>query len=113
MPRGMPTAPYGATTGAKRARGCSSNLRDQQAAGRFQKREHSRKPDELYPLMGGVQSRPLPPALRPGQRFVWTSWGQEADRPDVRMAAEIGVDRMQTGCRFEWSGDAASLVLQL
>jgi N6-adenosine-specific RNA methylase IME4 len=56
------------------------------AAGRRQvnylssrKREHSRKPDELYPLIGACSPGPFIELFARGVRAGWTVWGNEAD----------------------------------
>jgi N6-adenosine-specific RNA methylase IME4 len=61
------------------------------AAGRRQvnliasrKREHSRKPDELYPLIQACSRGPYLELFARGTRSGWASWGNQADdyRPD-------------------------------
>ena len=44
-----------------------------------QKREHSRKPDELYPLIEACSPGPFLELFARGQRPKWTSWGNQAD----------------------------------
>lgn len=43
-----------------------------------QKREHSRKPDELYDLIESCSSGPFVELFARGQRPNWTSWGNES-----------------------------------
>ena len=62
------------------------------AAGRRQvnfiesrKREHSRKPDELYPVIETCSPGPYLELFARGERPKWSSWGNQADaayRPD-------------------------------
>ena len=47
------------------------------------KREHSRKPDELYPIIEACSRAPFIELFARGSRPGWTSWGQEVDRPDL------------------------------
>ena len=44
------------------------------------KREHSRKPDELYPIIEACSRGPFLELFARGSRPGWTSWGQEVDR---------------------------------
>ncbi|MDR3313584.1 MAG: S-adenosylmethionine-binding protein [Oscillospiraceae bacterium] len=46
---------------------------------RTQKREHSRKPDEIYPLIERCSSAPFLELFARGQQPGWTSWGNEAN----------------------------------
>ena len=43
------------------------------------KREHSRKPDELYPIIEACSRGPFLELFARGGRRGWTSWGNEAD----------------------------------
>jgi N6-adenosine-specific RNA methylase IME4 len=43
------------------------------------KREHSRKPDELYPLIESCSPGPRLELFARGTRQGWTSWGNQAD----------------------------------
>src|SRR5262245_53373337 len=43
------------------------------------KREHSRKPDELYPLIEACSPGPFMELFARGVRPGWTQWGNEAD----------------------------------
>jgi N6-adenosine-specific RNA methylase IME4 len=43
------------------------------------KREHSRKPDEQYPIIEACSSGPYLELFARGERKRWTSWGNEAD----------------------------------
>jgi N6-adenosine-specific RNA methylase IME4 len=43
------------------------------------KREHSRKPDELYPIIEGCSPGPRIELFARGIRQGWTCWGNEAD----------------------------------
>jgi N6-adenosine-specific RNA methylase IME4 len=72
------------------------------AAGRRQvnylssrKREHSRKPDELYPLIEACSPGPFLELFARGMREGWTVWGNEADedyRPTWRTYAHSSSD---------------------
>lgn len=44
-----------------------------------QKREHSRKPDELYPLIEACSPGPYLEMFARGSRKGWTTWGNQAD----------------------------------
>ena len=44
-----------------------------------QKREHSRKPDELYPIIESCSSGPFLELFARGVRPGWTVWGHQAD----------------------------------
>ena len=44
-----------------------------------QKREHSRKPDEQYPLIEGCSKGPRIEMFARGPRLGWTVWGNQAD----------------------------------
>ena len=49
------------------------------------KREHSRKPDELYPIIEACSWGPFLELFARGERARWKSWGNQADaeyRPD-------------------------------
>ena len=52
------------------------------------KREHSRKPDELYPIIEACSPGPFLELFARGSRPGWTSWGLEVDRPGLPIAAE-------------------------
>lgn len=43
------------------------------------KREHSRKPDEQYPIIESCSSGPYLELFARGERPGWSSWGNEAD----------------------------------
>ena len=45
------------------------------------KREHSRKPDELYPIIEACSRGPFLELFARGGRPGWTSWGNEASLP--------------------------------
>jgi N6-adenosine-specific RNA methylase IME4 len=45
------------------------------------KREHSRKPDELYPIIEACSRGPFLELFARGQRAGWCSWGEEASAP--------------------------------
>lgn len=52
---------------------------------RSQKREHSRKPDEQYPIIEGCSWGPRMELFSRGKRKGWTVWGNQADesyKPD-------------------------------
>jgi N6-adenosine-specific RNA methylase IME4 len=44
-----------------------------------QKREHSRKPDELYPILEACSPRPFLELFARGPRNGWQSWGHESE----------------------------------
>ena len=44
-----------------------------------QKREHSRKPDELYPLIESCSPGPFLEMFARGSRHGWSTWGNQAD----------------------------------
>ena len=52
------------------------------------KREHSRKPDELYPIIEACSRGPFLELFARGSRPGWTSWGQEVRPPEMTIAAE-------------------------
>ena len=52
------------------------------------KREHSRKPDELYPVIEGCSRGPFLELFARQRRPGWTSWGNEVDGPAMPIAAE-------------------------
>ena len=53
------------------------------------KREHSRKPDELYPIIEACSRGPFLELFARHTRPGWTSWGQEVADPELgTMAAE-------------------------
>ena len=56
-----------------------------------QKREHSRKPDELYPLIEACSPGPYLELFARGTREGWASWGDQADmpRPAAKPPAKI------------------------
>jgi N6-adenosine-specific RNA methylase IME4 len=59
------------------------------------KREHSRKPDELYPLIEACSPGPFLELFARGVRPGWTAWGQQADesyRPTWRTYAHNSGD---------------------
>jgi N6-adenosine-specific RNA methylase IME4 len=76
------------------------------AAGRRQvnylssrKREHSRKPDELYPLIEACSPGPYLELFARGVRGGWTAWGNQADagyRPTWRTYANNSSDAFET-----------------
>ena len=76
------------------------------AAGRRQvnylssrKREHSRKPDELYPLIEACSPGPFLELFARGVREGWTAWGNQAEkgyRPTWRTYANNSSDAFET-----------------
>ena len=76
------------------------------AAGRRQvnylssrKREHSRKPDELYPLIEACSPGPYLELFARGVRAGWTAWGNQAEkgyRPTWRTYANNPGDAFET-----------------
>ncbi|SRR5712692_5846918 len=47
---------------------------------RSQKREHSRKPDEIYPIIESCSPGPYLELFARGPRANWTTWGNQADQ---------------------------------
>lgn len=47
------------------------------------KREHSRKPDELYDVIEGCSRRPYLELFARSTRRDWTAWGNQADDYDI------------------------------
>lgn len=47
------------------------------------KREHSRKPDELYPLIEACSPGPYLELFARGTREGWRTWGDQADEYDI------------------------------
>ncbi|MFA6689821.1 MAG: MT-A70 family methyltransferase, partial [Sphaerochaetaceae bacterium] len=45
-----------------------------------QKREHSRKPDEIFPLIQSCSSGPYIELFARGIREGWTVWGNQANQ---------------------------------
>ena len=65
------------------------------AAGRRQtnliasrKREHSRKPDELYPIIEACSRPPFLELFARAPRRAWSSWGEQLDMSELPIAAE-------------------------
>jgi N6-adenosine-specific RNA methylase IME4 len=52
------------------------------------KREHSRKPDELYPIIEACSGRPFLELFERSSRPGWASWGQEVEQCGLPIAAE-------------------------
>jgi N6-adenosine-specific RNA methylase IME4 len=52
------------------------------------KREHSRKPDELYPIIEACSPGPFLELFARDRRPGWVSWGQEVEQPELPIAAE-------------------------
>jgi N6-adenosine-specific RNA methylase IME4 len=52
------------------------------------KREHSRKPDKLYPIIEACSRGPFLELFACGSRPGWASWGQEVAGPILQVAAE-------------------------
>ena len=52
------------------------------------KREHSRKPDELYPIIEACSPGPYLELFARDSRPGWASWGMEVDRSRFPIAAE-------------------------
>jgi N6-adenosine-specific RNA methylase IME4 len=48
-----------------------------------QKREHSRKPDEAYPLIESCSPGPYLEIFARGGRPGWTTWGNQADEYEI------------------------------
>jgi N6-adenosine-specific RNA methylase IME4 len=53
-----------------------------------QKREHSRKPDELYPIIEACSRGPFLELFARETRPAWTSWGHEVSPGSLPVAAE-------------------------
>jgi N6-adenosine-specific RNA methylase IME4 len=69
------------------------------------KREHSRKPDELYDIIERCSSGPYLELFARRRREGWTQWGDELEAeayPDV--APERGADTIATSRLFERKG---------
>jgi len=47
------------------------------------KREHSRKPDELYPIIEGCSPGPFLEMFARGSRDNWITWGTESNNYDI------------------------------
>jgi N6-adenosine-specific RNA methylase IME4 len=60
------------------------------------KREHSRKPDELYPVIERCSPGPFLELFARGQRAGWCSWGDEAGVPSMPGSP--------AGTAIEWRG---------
>jgi N6-adenosine-specific RNA methylase IME4 len=52
------------------------------------KREHSRKPDELYEIIESCSRGPFLEMVARQRRPGWTSWGDQLDGRAMPMAAE-------------------------
>ena len=52
------------------------------------KREHSRKPDELYPIIEACSRGPFLELFARNRRAGWESWGLEIAQPTTSIAAE-------------------------
>ncbi len=50
------------------------------------KREHSRKPDEQYPLIEECSHGPFLELFARGERSGWTSWGNQASKYELTWA---------------------------
>jgi N6-adenosine-specific RNA methylase IME4 len=50
---------------------------------RVAKREHSRKPDELYPIIESCSQGPYLELFARGGRRGWSQWGNEAERYEL------------------------------
>ena len=50
---------------------------------RSQKREHSRKPDEQYPIIEGCSWGPRIELFSRGRRRGWKAWGNQAESYDI------------------------------
>jgi len=48
-----------------------------------QKREHSRKPDELYPIIEACSPGPYLELFARGTRPMWTGWGSQSDEYEI------------------------------
>jgi N6-adenosine-specific RNA methylase IME4 len=48
-----------------------------------QKREHSRKPDELYNIIEGCSPGPYLEMFARGTRPNWTTWGNQCEEYDI------------------------------
>jgi N6-adenosine-specific RNA methylase IME4 len=71
------------------------------------KREHSRKPDELYPLIEACSPGPFLELFARGVRPGWTSWGNEADggyKPTWRTYRHNSATAAAAGPAGEWPG---------
>jgi N6-adenosine-specific RNA methylase IME4 len=52
------------------------------------KREHSRKPDELYPIIEACSRPPFLELFARAPRRDWSSWGKQLDMSELPIAAE-------------------------
>jgi N6-adenosine-specific RNA methylase IME4 len=52
------------------------------------KREHSRKPEELYPIIEACSRPPLLELFARAPRRDWSSWGKQLDMSELPIAAE-------------------------
>lgn len=53
---------------------------------RTMKREHSRKPDEQYPIIESCSPGPFLELFGRGSRDGWTTWGNQADEYEINWA---------------------------
>lgn len=52
------------------------------------KREHSRKPDELYPIIEQCSPGPYIELFARGTRRGWTGWGNESDSHELQLSLD-------------------------
>jgi len=62
------------------------------------KREHSRKPDELYPIIEACSSGPYLELFARGERKGWKTWGNQADA-NYRPTWDTYSNHSQSGVR--------------
>lgn len=75
---------------------------------RTMKREHSRKPDEAYPLIESCSSGPFLEMFARGSREGWTTWGNQADEyyPDWNTYSNHSQSEASTTRRVAANGKA-------
>lgn len=61
------------------------------------KREHSRKPDELYPLIEACSPGPFLELFARGGRRGWTTWGNQADDYEISWTTYSNHSQSETG----------------
>ncbi len=54
------------------------------------KREHSRKPDEVYPLIEACSPGPYLELFARHRRPRWTQWGDEIQEPELTIFSRVG-----------------------
>jgi N6-adenosine-specific RNA methylase IME4 len=62
-----------------------------------QKREHSRKPDEMYPIIEACSRGPFLEMFARGSRPGWTTWGNQADEYEPTWATYANHSQAERG----------------